>query len=295
MPVCSPALLRASLREGQDMKLPGESRHITINGVRVHYVEAGQGSPVVLLHGLGASVVTWRENIGPLAEHHRVYAVDLPGHGDSEKPDDLSYSLSSMINFTKSLVEALGHERAAFAGSSIGGGLALMTAVNHPEVVSKLMLSSSAALGREVALFLRLASLPFLGELMTSGVRDPVRAWLRKSFYDKSLASGDLLDELRRTNSLTGAGEAGLKIARVYIGLWGVRRRYVLTRRLKRLDVPTLIFWGADDEIIPVKHAYRAAKELPKSDLHVFGNCGHWSHVERASEFNRLSLEFLSR
>ena len=79
-----------------------------------------------------------------------------------------------------------------------------MTAFHHPEIVSKLILSSSAALGREVAPFLRIASLPFLGELMTSGVRDPVRTWLRKSFYDKSLASGDMLDELRRTNSLTG-------------------------------------------------------------------------------------------
>ena len=98
-------------------------------------------------------MVTWRENIGPLAERHRVYAVDLPGHGDSEKPDELSYSLSSMTNFTKSLVEALGHRQASFAGSSIGGGLALMTALHHPEVVSKLILSSSAALGREVALF----------------------------------------------------------------------------------------------------------------------------------------------
>ena len=277
------------------MKLPGESRHISINGIRVHYVEAGQGSPVVLLHGLGASVVTWRENIGPLAERHRVYAVDLPGHGDSEKPDDLSYSLESMINFTRSLVEALGHERAALAGSSIGGGLALMTALHHPEVVSKLILSSSAALGREVAPFLRLASLPYVGELMTSGVRDATRMWLRKSFYDKSLASGELLDELRRTNHLTGAREAGLTIARVYIGLWGVRRRYILTRQLRRLDVPTLIFWGADDEIIPVKHAFRAARDLPKCDLHVFGDCGHWPQVERASEFNRLSLEFLSR
>ena len=277
------------------MILPGESRHININGIRIHYVEAGQGSPVVLLHGLGASVVTWRENIGPLAERHRVYAVDLPGHGDSEKPDELSYSLSSMTNFTKSLVEALGHKQAAFAGSSIGGGLALMTALHHPEVVSKLILSSSAALGREVALFLRLASLPFVGELMTSGARDATRTWLRKSFYDKSRASGDMLDELRRTNNLPGAREAGLKIARVYIGLWGVRRQYVLTRRLKRLEVPTMVFWGADDEIIPVKHAYRAASELPKCDLHVFTDCGHWVHVERSSEFNRLSLEFLSR
>ena len=277
------------------MKLPGESRHIAIDGIRVHYVEAGQGPPLFLFHGLGASVVTWHENIGPLAERHHVYAVDLPGHGDSEKPDELSYSLASMVNFAKSLVNALGHERAAFAGSSIGGGLALMTAFHHPEVVSKLILSSSAALGREVALFLRIATLPFVGELMTSGVRDPVRTWLRKSFYDKSLATGDLLDELRRTNNLPGAREAGLKIARVYIGLRGVRRRYVLTRGLGRLDVPTMIFWGADDEIIPVKHAYHAAKNLPKSDLHVFTDCGHWVHVERAAEFNRLSIDFLAR
>ncbi len=277
------------------MRLPGESRHITVNGIRVHYVEAGQGPPVFLLHGLGASLIAWRDNIGPLAERHRVYAVDLPGHGDSEKPHGLSYNLDSMTDFTKSLVNALGHERAALAGSSIGGGLALMTAMHHPEVVSKLILSGAAALGREVAPFIRLATIPFLGEFMTGGVRDATRVWVRKLFYDKSLAGGDMLRELRRANNLPGAREAGLKIARVYVGLWGVRRQYVMTRRLRRLDVPTLIFWGADDEILPVKHALRAAREIPKCDLHVFGSCGHWVQVERADDFNRLSIEFLAR
>ena len=276
------------------MELPGESRDVAVDGVRARYVAAGEGPPVVLLHGLTSSKAVWWNNIGPLSERHRVYALDLPGHGDSEKPN-ISYDARSMIEFLRGFLNAVGHERAALIGGSLGGGLALHTALAYPDMVSKLALCGSGALGREVALAIRLASLPWLGELLVGEPLGGPRVMLRKILYDKSLARGALLEELRRTNRMRGAREAALKIIRNYIRPWGVRRKYIVTGRLRGLETPTMIFWGADDEIIPVSHAYRAAKALPRCELHVFGSCGHWPYVERADDFNRLTLEFLSR
>ena len=274
------------------LNLPGESRDAVVGGVRVD-IEAGQGTPLVLVHGLTSSKVAWRENILPLAERHRVYAVDLPGHGDSDK-SGVNYDSTSIVELMREFILGLGHQQVALAGISLGGGVSLLTALEHPEMVSKLVLCGSGALGREIAMVIRLAALPVVGEFLIGGPLDNTRAMARKCFFDKRLASDELVEELRRTNSLPGAYEATMTIIRRYISVWGVRPRYVVTNRLKSLDIPTMLFWGADDEIIPVKHAHRAAQMIPNAELHVFENCGHWPQMERTEEFNRLMLEFLS-
>ena len=276
------------------LKLPGESRDTVIRGVRIRYVEAGQGTPLVMVHGLTSSKVAWHENIAPLAERHRVYAVDLPGHGDSDK-SDVNYDSAFITDLMREFILGLGHTQVALAGISLGGGISLLTALEHPSLVSKLILCGSGALGREIAMVIRLAALHMIGEFMVSGPFDNTRIMLRKCFFDKQLATRELVEELRRTNSLPGAREATMTIIRRYISVWGVRRQYVMTSRLRSLDIPTALFWGADDEIIPVKHAHRAAQMIPGAELHVFANCGHWPQMERAEEFNRLALEFLSR
>jgi pimeloyl-ACP methyl ester carboxylesterase len=247
-----------------------------------------------LVHGLTSSKVAWRENILPLAERHHVYAVDLPGHGDSDK-SNVDYDSKAIVGLMREFILGLGHQQVALAGISLGGGVSLLTALEHPEMVSKLVLCGSGALGREIAMVIRLAALPVVGEFMLSGPLDNIGAMARKCFYDKDLATSELVEELRRTNSLPGAHEAALTIIRRYISVWGVRRRYVVTNRLKSLDIPTMLFWGADDEIIPVEHAHRAAEMIPGAELHVFEKCGHWPQMERAEEFNRLMLAFLSR
>ena len=275
------------------LNFPGEQKDAVVRGVRVRYIEAGEGSPLVLVHGLTSSKVAWRENIEALAERHRVYAVDLPGHGDSDK-HDVNYGSAFIVGLMREFILELGHERVALAGISLGGGVSLLTALEHPEMVSKLALIGSGALGREIAMVIRLASLPVVGEFMLGGPLDNVGTMARKCFYDKSLVPEEVVDELRRTNGLLGAHEAALTIIRKYIGLWGVRSPYVVTERLRELDVPTMLFWGAEDEIIPVEHAYRAVQAIPGAGLHVFEECGHWPQMERAEEFNRLMVGFLS-
>ena len=270
-----------------------EYKEAVVSGVRVRYLEAGRGAPVVLVHSLGASVYTWRDNIAALAEGHRVYALDLPGHGDSDKPD-IAYDADFILDFFAEFVAALGHSRVALVGNSIGGGLCVLTALERPEIVSALILASSGGLGREVAPFLRIASLPALGSLLAATPWVSADAVLRKVFYDRRFAGGELLAEMERVSSLPGSRRAVLRIAREYIGLGGVRREYDFTERLGEIHVPTAIFWGENDRIIPVEHAYRAAQVLPDCELHVFRECGHWPHMERAPDFNPLAAEFLS-
>jgi len=273
--------------------IPGESRYTTVDSIKVHYVVVGEGKPLLLIHGLGASVVTWRDNMSQLAERFRVYSIDLPGHGDSDKPN-IDYNADWMVEFLRRFIESLGIERLTLVGNSVGGALALMTALAHPNMVSRLILVSSASLGREITLWLRLPSLLAVGEAMTGGPMSSTAFMIRKTFYDEKIATPELIGELRRTNSMPGAREAVLKIIRESISLLGVKRQYVRVKDLNRLEIPILIVWGAEDKIIPVKHAYRAARANDRVDLHVFANCGHWPHMERAAEFNGIALEFLS-
>ena len=271
----------------------GESKFVDIDGINTHYVVAGEGSPVLLVHGLGASMVVWRENVADLAQRFKVYVIDLPGHGDTDKPD-IEYDAESTVEYIRKFVEFLGVGKIALMGNSLGGGLVLMTALMHPEIVFKLALVSSGSLGREVSIWLRLPSLPVIGEIVTNGPVDNTEFMLQKAFFDKSLATKELVAELRRTNSLPGARKAVLKIIRNFISLFGVKRQYVRARDVGRLEMPILIVWGAEDKVIPPKHAYRAATNNSRVDLHVFSNCGHMAQLERPSEFNRIALEFLS-
>ena len=139
-----------------------EHRFVTVNGIRTHYVAAGEGEPLLLLHGLGASLMAWALNIEPLSRKFSVYAIDIPGHGDSEKPD-MDYLLPTAVDFVRDFMRALGIERASIAGNSMGGMIALKTAIDFPELVDRLVLVDAAGLGREVAWFIRAMSLPLVG------------------------------------------------------------------------------------------------------------------------------------
>ena len=274
--------------------LQGESRFVTVDGLNTHYVVAGEGPPLLLLHGLGASVVTWRDNIGPLSERHRVYAVDLPGHGDSDKPD-IDYKIDTMIRFVADLAESLDIQRAGLIGNSVGGALGLMVALRYPDLVSSLVLVDSGSLGKEVSLYIRLVSLPVLGDFLESSSVGGTQFMLQNVFHDRRFVTQELLDELYRSRQMRGAKEAVVRVIRNTVNLMGVRPKHVLVDELAALKSPLMIVWGAQDRIFPVSQAYRASEAAPDAELQVFDQCGHWPHMERAPAFNSLVNDFLSR
>ena len=275
------------------IELPGESHWVAVDGINTHYVEAGAGQPLLLIHGLGASVVTWRDNIGPLAESFRVIALDLPGHGDSDKPD-IDYASPTIVRHIARFMEAIGIEKTAIVGNSVGGALGLMVALAHPELVSSLVLVDSAGLGKEISTWVKLLSIPPLGRLLESAKLRGTKFLLYNVFHDPSLASPELLEELYRSRQMRGAKEAIVRVIHNTVGLRGVRDDHVLIDELKDLPMPTMVVWGAQDRIFPVSQAYRAADSSPQTVIKVFEECGHWPHMEKATAFNSAVTKFLS-
>lgn len=273
--------------------LPGESAFVMVNGIKTHYLVAGDGPPVLLIHGLGASVVTWRDNVEPLSQRFRVYAIDLPGHGDTDKPD-IDYTLETMLDYLRGFLDALGLGRVSLVGSSAAGAVAFYMALNHPDRVDKLVLVDSAGLGRQVSPYLRLVALPLLGNVLESHRVGGTRFMLYNVFYDKSFVAEELLQELYRSRCMPGAKEAVVRTIRNGVGLWGVRKKFMFLDRLSKLEAPLLVVWGAQDQIFPAAQAYAAQQAAPSISLKVFDQCGHWPHMEKAQEFNQLVSQFLS-
>ena len=160
-----------------------QGKRVLLRGVNVNYVEAGEGPAILLLHGLGTSLVTWSRNIAPLVEAgFKVLALDLPGCGDSDKPKYLSYDPVAGAWLIQQFISALGVERLSLVGNSAGGLIVSLFALSYPEKVDRLVLVGSGGLGYRVSWFLRIASLPVLGDLIYHPVCSMATAWSSGSF-----------------------------------------------------------------------------------------------------------------
>ena len=263
-----------------------------VGGLDIHYAVAGEGPPIIFLHGLGASSITWQDNIGPLSQDFTVYAPDIPGHGDSVKIG-VKYTTEAGIDLIFGFMDAVGIQSAALCGSSMGGLIALLGALHTPERVSHLVLINSAGFGREVAGYLRVMSLPFLGDLLEGPTHRSARAMMKLVFGPRREYPEALFQELVRTRSLPGGREAVLKSLREGVDIFGMKRRYRLLHRLRDLRMPLMIVWGALDPVFPSSHAHAAAEAAPGSRLLYFPDVGHWPHMEKAERFNAEVTAFL--
>lgn len=271
-----------------------QDRYVQVGQINTRYWTSGdKGRTVILLHGIGSSVETWTLNISVLAQHHRVYAVDLVGAGRSDKPP-ATYSLTYLAEFVKDFMDALSIECACLVGNSLGGGVALQFALDFPRKVEKLVLVNSLGLGKEITLTLRLATLPFVGRLF-SPTRSGTALALKQSVYNSTLISDEWVELYYQIATLPGTWSALLALINTNINLFGVRPEVynAIVDRLATITTPTLVFWGQQDRILPVVHAAVATKGLPSARVHIFDPCGHWPQVERSEEFNTLVLEFL--
>lgn len=273
-----------------------EDRYVKVGETNTRYWVLGQGGPLLLIHGLGASCDYWRYNIRALSQGYRVYAFDLPGFGRSDKRID-DYSLHFAGEFVAAFLDTQGVDRASLVGNSLGGAVSLQFAVEHPHRLEKLVLVSSGGLGRELPLSFRLLTIPLLGESIAWawGTRPGMRLTLRSIVYDPQVLKDELVDQMAELARLSGAKEMLLSVARTGINLRGQNMKLLepLLRRVPEIEAPTLIIWGAQDPIIPVAHAHIAHQMIRNSRLHIFDRCGHVPQIEKPEEFNRLVLEFL--
>jgi 4,5:9,10-diseco-3-hydroxy-5,9,17-trioxoandrosta-1(10),2-diene-4-oate hydrolase len=272
-----------------------EDRYVQVNGYNIRYWMKGEGPPVVLIHGIGGSADYWGYNIGPLSQKQRIYALDLLGFGRSEKPA-ISYTLPFMAEFIAHFMDTLDLERASFVGWSLGGIISMEFALDFPDRLNKLVLVGPAGLGRELNLFLRLMTIPILGEVIYGPTRWGTRNTLRLLFYDPKFVTEELVELAFELAKLPGARRTFLTVLRYGVDLGGLKKELLepLLKRIPRIKAPTLIIWGKEDRIIPVAHAQVGKDLIRGSKLHIFERCGHAPHIERAEEFNALVSSFLS-
>ncbi|MDB9375815.1 alpha/beta fold hydrolase [Nodularia sphaerocarpa] len=270
-------------------------KYIKVGEVNTRYWTLGdKGKTIILLHCAGGSVEFWLYNIQVLAQHYRVYALDIVGSGLSDKPS-ASYSLTYQAEFIKNFMDTLNIERATLAGNSMGGAVAIQFTLMFPKQVEKLILIGSFGLGKEIILRLRLATLPFALRFFRPHPR-MIESILTVDVYDSKVISQEWNKIRYQIIAIPDREKALAKLARTNLNLFGVRRSVFsgIVKQLPHITAPTLIVWGKQDRILPVSHAYVASEGLPNNRLHIFDCCGHYPHLECPQKFNTLVLEFLA-
>ncbi|HSD25954.1 MAG TPA: alpha/beta fold hydrolase [Vicinamibacteria bacterium] len=269
---------------------------IALHGHRLSYRRAGRGPLIVLLHGIAGNSATWDEVIPALSRSYTVIAPDLLGHGDSGKPQG-DYSLGAYANAVRDLMEALGRERATMVGHSLGGGITLQFAYQFPERCERLVLVSSGGLGREVHALLRAAALPgaelVLPWLCAIGRRSVGR--IVHALAPLGLRAGADLEEAWRSFVSLEEPEARRAFLHTVRGLidLGGQRVSAKDRLYLAAGLPTLIIWGDQDPLIPVRHAYEAHERMAGSRLEVFPGAGHFPHLDDPARFAETLVDFV--
>lgn len=260
-----------------------------------YWVLGNQGSPVILIHGLGASAEIWMHNVEALATKHRIYVPDLVGFGRSDKPE-VPFAPLRFVNFINDFMNALNIERASLVGQSLGGGIALQYTLQFPDKVDKLVLLDSAGFGKEVIFTLKLISLPVIGELMTRPSRLEVSLFFKLAVRNPALITEDFVETYYEFFSQPGAQRFLLNLVRSIVNIRGGRKDVLapIMTNLHRITAPTLIVWGKQDRVLPFKHAHFAMNRLSDARLRIFDPCGHIPNLECPEEFNKLVLEFLA-
>lgn len=272
-------------------------RTIEVEGINVRYWAQGNtGSTVVLLHGIGGRLEDWQPTFGSLTAEHRVVALELPGHGLSDKPADYSYSIEDLAAFTRTFLTAVSPGRVTLVGYSLGGAIATRFAIRYPTLVDRLVLIAPAGLGRKVALFFRLASLPGIGELLTRPSRSGAAAAAKMCVFDPTIVDDALIESAYQMSIQPGAREAFLKAVRANANLFGQANSMAQTNLagVPSVSSPTLVIWGNQDKIIPVTHADVASRLFPNVRVELFDRCGHTPMLEYTGKVNRLLLDFLA-
>jgi pimeloyl-ACP methyl ester carboxylesterase len=266
-----------------------------VDGLSLHYVVAGRGPAVVLLHGLGGFAASWRHTIEALALRATVFAVDLPGFGRSAKPRTV-YRLGYFARALHGFLEAMGIPQASLVGHSLGGSVAVTYALTHPARVERVALVAALVPGFSFRMSwgYRLVALPVVGEALALCGRAPIyKAAIARCFHVSRASEVDFLiehDYPIRTGAEARA--AWLSTAR-HIRADFVDHRADYRRAIATLDLPVLFVHGRQDPAVSPAHASEAAAGFPRAGLRWVEGCGHFPHLEHTQAVNGWLAEFL--
>ena len=268
---------------------PPRGESVTVGDIEVHYRSHGplDGDAVVFVHGSGPGASghsNFKKNLDAfVAAGHRVIVPDLPGFGYSSKPTDRDYTTEFFSTHLVGLIDALGIDKFALIGNSLGGAISIRVALDHPDRVSKLILMAPGGI-EELQTYL---AMPAMAKMINNFVggkldRDGLRRVLETLVYDPVHVTDELVDE--RMTILQDQPPEVL----------GRMKIPNMERELHQIQCPVLSFWGVDDELLPASGGLKITRACKPSRHIEIAECGHWVMVEHTRMFNAACLDFLA-
>ena len=275
----------------------GQQKTFDYQGIKINYYEAGQGPPVILLHGFGACAYTWRHLIPPLAEQHRVFTLDLKGHGYSDRPADGHYALADQAEMVADFIQRQGRRDLVLMGHSMGGVVTLMTYLKlrdaSPGWINKLVLIDSPGYPQKLPWSLRLVKIPglsrVLGQLLST--RFASALVLKKCYYNKEAVTEEQIDTYAYFGSLPGTAAVVRQTTRQLVP--AKNEIEALIAQYRTIKVSVLIIWGKEDDVVPLEVGEKFKRDIPNSQLVVLPRCGHIPPEEEPLATRQAINEFL--
>lgn len=270
-------------------------RTIKVKEGTLSYLDVGSGSPLVLIHGYGAGVWVWEKQIEVLSQHYRVLALDLIGHGFSDRPR-IPYTPETYIRSVRDFLEGVGVQKASFIGNSMGGGIAWALTILFPEWVDKLVLIDAVppdvlhhVQNESFRALIATTKVPLLTRwVIASRSRRSVRWVLEECLYDRSLIREEILEH--QYNLLRIKGTTWV----LYSTLVHAHEGLKFQESLPRVSCPTLLIWGEEDEVLPCSVGKSLQEMIPGSLLQIIPKSGHIPMWESPEKVNPFLVAFLS-
>ncbi|WP_192810906.1 alpha/beta fold hydrolase [Mycolicibacterium phlei] len=265
----------------------------------LRYYDAGEGPVVLFLHGSGPGVTGWRNFRGVLptfAEHFRCLILEFPGFGVTD--DFGGHPMITAQATVAPFLDALGVDRVDIVGNSMGGGVGINFAINHPDRIGKLV--TIGGIGTNIFSPGPSEGIRLLQEFTEDPTRQRLVDWLKSMVYDQSLVTEQLIEERWQL----ATDPETLEAARRMYGKAAFAQMMAFMRssdaplpwaQMHKVAAPTLLTWGRDDRVSPLDMSLIPMRTIPNAELHVFPNCGHWAMIEAKEAFENVVLAFLNR
>jgi pimeloyl-ACP methyl ester carboxylesterase len=267
---------------------------LSINGHTIFYAVKGEGAPLLFIHGFGAGMWVWEKQIEPLSQSYRVYAVDLLGHGFSDRPR-ISYTPEAYLQFLRDFMDGVGVEKATLIGNSMGGGLAWAGAIAFPERVHKLILINAIppdvltqVKNESFRTLAAIKDIPFLPYVViASRSRNSIKRVLRECVSDARLLTPEVIERQYRLSRIRGSPWV------LYSILKNAKEALTFKDALSNIRQPTLLIWGEKDLIFPPPVGEGLHRAIPGSEFKLIKGSGHIPMWEAPDQVNPLILSFL--
>ena len=271
-------------------------RFIDVKGVRTRVIEAGEGEPLILLHGTGGHAEAYTRNIVAHAGHFHVYAVDMVGHGYTDAPD-IAYQIDDYVKHLGDFIDTIGADKVLLSGESLGGMVGAWYATRFPERVRKLVLNTGMLMTRDVAGRKQMQDALDRSRKAAGGLtRETVRNRLEWLMADPAQVTDELIEMRYRIYAQPGRAAVMGKIAGNIMGgllddAWS--ERWSDSKTMRGIKCPTLVVWSGHNPGLDAQRAALGAAEIPNHRFEVLEDAGHWPQWEQAEAFNRLHIDFL--